>query len=578
MAWKRPQVQILYSPLMRYLSILTNTPVILSLLFTAFVCAIKYPFDFFWARFDVYYHAVHSQSYIDSFDITYPVFTYFSLYPADLWYAYHLLTAGAYFIGNLFGTLTAEQATVGLHVFYTFILSAILLWFFKVLFNYANDRTGKLTLGWYLTFLSILVIAFPHFTVRVFFYERPHVFMIGFVLLAMIAVLKQRYGWLFFLALLAPLTYSFSLFIFLPLVILFLGYVIETKRIQLNEELKKILFYTVSGFTMGILFHPNSIGYLINGLAFHTFAILQSATPGLPTQMGKLVVPDEMTFMRDVFPIFHSIVAFGLLISFDIKRHSFNKTSYSDLHRSAVLTGLLVMSLLLLAASIFVIRAIEYAIPLAVATFIVMWPMVGKELKTAFSSVLTNTKSKTSRYLRVCINLFETFLSYLKRPITHFVLFILIVAATTKYLYLPYAEVIKNGARNYSAAAEYLSSEATDGEVIIQTQFATYPSLLRANPSLKIATGMDARMIYFYDPELSYLYAALLKTAECYKECPYTREEALEKLRERYEINHILVEESFLEEQMFEHFENDERYELVFIDENDDRIKIYKVH
>ena len=580
MAWKRSQVQILYSPHMNFLRSIPKAPVFLTLLFTAFIAAIKYPFDFFWSAYDANYHAVHSQSYFENFEITYPAFTYLSQYPADLWYLYHLLIGALYFGGNNFFALTADQALMTAHIIFAAFLCGVIFWFLNTLFKFMHSEIKTLAPAWYGILLLAFSLGFPMFTFRMFFVERPHVLMVALTLIAFISVIRKQYFWLFTVSILAPLSYSFSLFIFLPLVTVIIGWLITVKKLKSCTEIDKTIFSTIAGFSIGVVLHPNSVGYLINGLGFHSFAIAQSMLWMWPTQVSKLIIPEEMQLLQIELPIFYSLLGAGLLLALDIYRRRVKEgkdVKEGETYRAAVFTGMIVMSLLLLFASLFVSRAMEYALPLALVTFLTTIPFIGSEIKTLSENVVNNANSKIGKFFRWARNLGTFLLVKLWFRMILVLVFVFVVSGSIRYGYLPVAEEVRSSSVDYSQAALYLQENTTKDEVVLQANFFTYPQLLKTSPELNYSIGMDARMIYFYDPKLSYLYNSVFRSGECYKECPYTPEEGLRELRSRYEINYVVFDTEFMEEQMYEFFEDTNRFELVFSNSSDDRIRIYKI-
>ena len=559
------------------LKVFLRGPFSIAAIFTSFIAILKYPFDINWAAYDPPYHAIHSLSYVSDFSLKLPLFTYFSEYPTDPWFLHHIAIAATYKLMNLFAYTDIMLAMQVFQILSVFLFTTTLLWAYKVFSNFINNQNQEISYLNYFALLLTVFFFFEAFTVRAFFFERPHTLMISLTLLAAIAVAKRNYYLLFAVSLLAPLTYSFSFFVFIPLASFYLGWLLLNLNLKFPKKILKLSTTAVSGFLIGVFLHPGNIGYLINGLGFHSFAIFQSLFWWLPVQAGDLVIPAEMVFMTDNLPILYSLFVVILILIVKLLSEDKCFPGYNDAGFSkAYIAGWAGMSIILLVSSLLVLRTVEYATPFSVIAVFASLPLIISHSKKVWDDAFIGNETKVASFIKRIGEDLNKVLRFKKSLFTLllFTTFICLTLSISKYL--EFKGNITYTVNENKPAAEFLLENVLEDEVVLLSSFDIYPSLIYFAPNLNYSIGMDVRMVYFYDPALSLYNSAFFKTGECYKECPYTQDEALQELKLRYNIGYVFVK--YLEENIDEidYFIDNSAFQLVFEDK-EARVLIFKL-
>ena len=555
----------------------------------ALILVVRYPFTHFFA-IDPYYHLSQARGYAAHTEITYPELTYFSTYPADPWFGYHYLIAAGFKGADVSDPSALIERSILVHSVLSSILVAALIMmgvsYYRTVMpvyehrlnvwqvprripSVSDARLVVLLFGIYL-FVSM------SFVYRALLLERPHVLMITFVMMGLWSVIRQRYWFLPILASLAALSYSMALFIFIPALVLIVGWgIIDRSWSGLRTALVP-LWYTGTGFVVGVALHPGAIGYLVNGIGFHAFAILQSLFWWLPS-VYALPTPGEMGYQTEsmiavVVPVIVVLGAFWFIVRYGRRHFSVAETQNHAVRFEA---GFTTMAVFFSVATLLIQRAIEYAVPfLGAACLTIVVGLVWSLAVHLHRHLLHEFPDPRSFY--------QTGLVIVKRLLQKkivrygfwgFVLTYVIAFSVFVYQLEPVVSTTDRLADTVGA----LSTESGVGLVMLST-FSLYPQAVFYGPTYHYASGMDPRMTFFYDVATSAALDQFLgQGTRCYTTCHNQDIVATKAFLERVGATHLIVDNHYLLENQITYITEQPFLELVYQSEVYPDVRLYRV-
>lgn len=568
-------------------------PLAILLFVTSLALVVKLPLDAFSSGYDPYYHAAHAKAFLAGSEFSYPVLTYFSDYPADPWFGYHALLGWTQLILSDFGYNDIAGSMI-LHALFSGILFATLYCFYLVLYRFIiplyEDELEKRGARAFVSKLSaetmslitiaVTLLIAQSFIFRAIIIERPHLLMITLTLLLTIGVLTKR-TWLVFLsAAIAPLVYSLPIFLGLPFAAFILGWLLVSKRLTDLKELIKPTIAVALGLASGVALHPDSLGYLVNGVGFHAFAIFQSAFGFLPFLDMRLVVPAEMSFTEE-FPGVFFILFFTVILAQCYNRNLEQKAgtlSKSNLRVRIYEVGFGRLAAFLIAASFLINRITEYAIPLAMFVFVSYGMLILYPLgKYHLDRLSTHNQNLAQQVADVSIRLRKI----KQNPFAKVFLGIFIL-----YALLGHGLNIRESAfrhrlepDRFAGAASYLAEHSEETDVALLAQFGYYPQLAYHQPSIRASVGMDDRMVFFKDRELAHEINRFRGfTTECQTTaCETTDTTTIPEFMSEHHISHVVVDADLFNEKSLGRMESYEFLEMVYTDERYPDVRVYEV-
>ncbi|MCA9357816.1 hypothetical protein KC902_01000 [Candidatus Kaiserbacteria bacterium] len=555
--------------------------------FLFLLCA-KYPFTNFGGTRDSYYHTAHAEAYRFNTPFNYPQLTYLNEYPSDPWWGYHQLLALS-FIGIQQGDTDAViTRTVLVHIFLSslLIVSITLLAIeycrrmqplYKRLLRVHNIPDAQTIISAATVAKVVVPILFfsasLQFLYRATFMERPHVLMIMFVVMGMYFLLKRQYWWLSLMAVLSVLCYSMSLFIFLPATVTLAGWLLVDRSKTGFVEAMKPFWYTVLGFVIGVLLHPASWGYLLNGVFFHAFAILQSFAWFTPSEMRLLGVPSEMQARASAsLPLLFLVVMFTGLVWHRVASGRREFQILPDSYRAlfTIETGFSVLAFLLGVVSFFISRASEYSSPLLTVAFVAFFfGYLTSVLKLLHQRMLADASEFSSFYAQaVAVS------NILYRSIFLRGLFAVCIGLVVFSVFLV-AKSNSYEADRLQGALAFLATEDDRG-VILSNDFSTYAQGVFYAPENAYAQGMDSRMTYFYDAQVGLCVDAFFRGIKSDK-VHYDSEYCLPEVLERFRITHFLIDTTDSDDFTSEYYQKQVFLEEAYRDAAYTEVRVFRV-
>ncbi len=471
---------------------------------------------------DAFYHSAQARAYVEGESLAYPYFTYMTEYPADIWILYHYALAA---IDHLTPSDSYESLLHESYLFHAFLSTITIGLLLKVLEEYyrlmvPQYRTGVAkivgTFSYKVispTILQLLVLGFflffsVEFLMRIGFTQRPHIGMLFLVLLGILAIIRSNKKLLFIASVIAPLWYSFALFILIPATIPLTGWFFTgRKRTALKESLTPFLV-SVAGIIIGITIHPQSIGYLINGIGFVGYAIVQSAFFWINSDWSQQAIAGEMLAMQTV-SISHQILML-LSISAAFYSYKLQELSSIELRLQRINIGMSFTALGLMIASSFIQRTTEYAYPIAIIVTIVFAAAVAFPVTLfMYQEILLERSSQAKKRVIIFINGVITLLSYRLTKIILAAVTLTVASAHIIQVHSAFADLSVVEFDRYRGAAEFISSQQTPGVVVMplydhygQLTFYGDYGCQKGACVTSLASGMDGRMVYFYSPTI----------------------------------------------------------------------------
>ncbi|USN88521.1 MAG: hypothetical protein H6780_03440 [Candidatus Nomurabacteria bacterium] len=565
--------------------------VVFMIVFVFLLCA-KYPFANFSGTRDSYYHTGHSMAYKFHTPFNYPQLTYLNEYPSDPWWGYHQLLALSY-TGLEQGDIKAiVTRTILLHIFLSslLIVSITLLAveyyrhmqpLYKRLLRVHSIPDAQTIISAATVAKVVLPVLFfltsLLFLYRATFMERPHVLMIMFVVMGMYFLLKRQYWWLSLMAVLSVLCYSMSLFIFLPATVTLVGWLLVDRSKTGLVEAMKPFWYTVFGFVIGVLLHPASWGYLLNGVFFHAFAILQSFSWFIDSELSVLGIPGEMMYNKSLTfsaplviltTVFTGIVWHRLVSG----RKEFQVLSRQHRSLFTIEAGFSVVALALGLASFFVLRTAEYSSPFLSVGFVAFFfGFLLPVLKLLHEKIIED-KSEFSSFYRQAVRVSVVwYRSSLLRGLFVVCICLLIVSVFT------YGKTRANlyPMDRLLGANNFLAGEEGRG-VILGNDFASYAQGSFQTPDHLYAQGMDPRMTYFFDEQVGFCVNAFLRAVRT-DGVHFDGDACMPEVVERFNITHFLLDGTDATDSVLNYYEERLNLELVYQDEKYPQVKVYRV-
>ncbi len=545
---------------------------------------------------DAYYHSTQSIAYYTGTEIPYPYFTNFSLYPADIWIGYH-------YVLGLFHTLipgtTYQQILLESFVFHA-LLGAATIWLWLYVFGIWYMTTTPLlratlarsgvanvdrfsappTYLLQLSIFSVLIVFFADTFFRLALTQRPHIVMVMIILGCVLALIQRRYVLLFFLCMAAPFVYSVSWFVFIPIAGICLGWIQsgftkDSWRVELSA-----LLASITGFLIGVILHPHTVGYIVNGLGFGTFAIFQSVLGPFLPGLQDLYIANEMQFSPHGPGVG---VLLLILVAGYALYHLPRASNIIPIHQQSLAIlqgGMFAISGFLLISSVFVYRVIEYSVPLGLLVFTPYLVVVG----TPFINQLhQQVRSSTIWYSTLLSSI-----SKLPHRKTIFSLYgLTIVLALLVTQYSPYLQPFFLEFNRYQGAAEFLSQlQSKPGAVVAPTVHDMYGQLVffgdfgcQNNQCEKyIASGMDNRLMYLFDPTITTNYETLIGyNSECWwGACGFASARETEEFMSQLNIVYIVHDTKDTNPYKNALFANGDYLEIIYTDVVYPTIHIYQ--
>ena len=541
---------------------------------------------------DPYYHVTQAHMYSSEQTLTYPEFSDFIRYEADLWWLYHITM-------SWFTSSDPDVDTQSLILSSKFYHSLCAAFFFVIFFAvtrrylevvrdskfYSSLRIGELP-SVNPTSLSLFAVVtlflFANdFTIRILVFERPHILIIAFTLIAFLAIIDRKPLVIFLCGVLAALTYSFSVFVLLPALGLLLAWLCLERNQATFKTAIMPLFLGILGLGVGAWLHPDSYGYFHNGFLMISFAIFQTLFGWALADLRTLTMPAEMLFLYDPPTLFLMFVLFVLMFVyvFAIKRKSSIELSYDERHGKLLLFTPFGIGIIFILIQIFIPRAIEYSVPfsfMAIAGIVgyVVYPY----LKTQHQTLSHKAGEIADYYRKLIAGLLEIgqderFQKLVATCVALAVLLGPIFFATN--ILVDY----KHDPNYYQAAATYLKTEP--GALVLTASFDLYPQLIFHNHTTKYTSGFDPRFMFTYNQELALTIDKLWAIKpEClgYYYCP---KEALPldyfEYLKSFGVTHVLINEKNTPPYVVERITQNSNFSLTFTDEQKPYIKIYKL-
>lgn len=568
-------------------------PVTILLFVTALVIVVKYPLDAFSSGYDPYYHVAHSIAQLHGETFSYPQLTRFADTPGDPWFVYHTLIGYAVIGLGEFG-LTPISASILLHALFSGALFAIFYLFLVTLYrrlipHYRTEletrdaarfmpRMSAESLA--LATIGLTLLLGNNFVFRTIILERPHLLMISLTMLLTIGLLTRRHWLVFLSATLAPLVYSLPVFLFLPFVGFALGWVSVSRRFADIAVVRLPFFLTVAGLGFGILLHPHTSGYLINGIAFHAFAILQSLFGWLPFLDMRLVVPAEMA-SADTIPgaFFFFLLMILLAQCYNRSLQYQNGAAVTEPERSSehvYEVGFGRLAAFLLAGSLLINRLTEYAIPFAMMVAVSYGVFVLTPLaRYHFANALSQPNNPTMKVINETLQKARTLLRHAGSKA--------LIGIFAVYVVLALLLVFRESAfqhrlepDRFAGAAEFLAERQQSDETVLLAQFSYYPQLVYHEPSVRASIGMDDRMVYFFEPQLAHDINRFVGAIEaCQADCPPAEPELIPDFMAEHGITHVLIDAEALSEERVARIEGYSFLRMVYTDERYPTVRVY---
>jgi len=421
--------------------------------------------DGFISNDDPYYHAKHAQLIERSGNLTltepWLEFHFLNYAPVDPWWGYHLLLA--LFI-HCFGLI------LGVKILSSFLAALVFLIFYLIL----NNLNLKYPAVW----TCLLFFASSIFEYRLFL-ERPHLLSIIILPLGLWLLIREKYFWLFLLALFYALAYQLAPLVILPALIFSAVGACFNKRLNL-----KPLIAAAGGVLAGIIIHPHSLNYLyVIFISFFEIFFLKFS--GIDLDIGgELRLMDFSGFVYNNFLVL-SFYAAAAVLFLALRKYDRNK---------AVSWFLFLYSGFWFLVALLVLRGVEYWLPSAVLFIALMfnnfWPT------TEFNQIKHWLKSKIN--LKV--------LGFFLVSLT-----ILIIFNNLINIFSPIYEVKKNSDyQSFEQANFWLKSHTEKNSIIFYDNWGMWPMMFYFNDYNHYITGMDPTFLYEYDARTYWIWRNLI--------------------------------------------------------------------
>ncbi|NCT02280.1 hypothetical protein GW766_03480 [Candidatus Parcubacteria bacterium] len=557
-----------------------------------FLLAIKYPYSAFTDSRDPYYHTRQAISYATQTEISYPALTYFSEYPADPWYGYHKILALSYFGADNLSRDLIIKRTILLHSILSALLMVAIAYlgvrYYRTIFPVYERQFLSKKIPFRVKMFSDKKIIFivtstmtllsSGFVFRALLMERPHTLMITLVMIGLLCMVSRNYVWLLIMAIIAPLVYSLSLFIFIPVVMMLVGWLVVDRSSEGFRLIRTPFLYTTGGYALGLFAHPDTAGYLLNGVAFHFFAVFQSLLWWIPNSFGELPIPTEMLFSDTAIRILFLPIIVSLGTTWYRLRESATRVEVVDLQVKWVTmleAGFNATALLLGVVSLFIYRTIEYAVPLLFIAFITVLFGLLIPLAQYLHQSLWNYPGEIASFYQQTVYSIKKFSG--RKTITAISLVGILYVAIFIVMAREQATKVNYAPDRLEEAVSFLADQSGVG-LIMTSDFAMYTQAIFYGPTNHYAIGMDPRMTYFYNRETSrQLYLFLGNEKDCLDGCKNQTEAETRSFLQLQGVTHLVIDEDSMSKNRATYIKEQSFLELLYQSKEYPDVQVYKL-
>src|SRR3989344_3327419 len=527
---------------------------------------------------DVFYHTAHSRAYYEGTAFSYPVYTTFASHPVDMYYGYHLVTAG--FLSGV--DVNDTEAVLWRVRIMNSVLAGI---FFSVLYFIAfglarvtldASRLRAVVCGIGTVFiLSALVNSFDSRLLLI----RPHLLSSLFMLLSFYFSLRRRYVLIFLLGVISPLFYSMSVLVFIPPVFFALSDVFvrrfKIKDLAFLYPLASILF----GWVVGILFHPDILNYLYNALFVNSLAII-SVLVSHVTIEGAESSPHVMQIIDLPWFLGFLVAMLFYLVRYHLTR-SFDKTvSSSELF-------LLMLTVFFFPLLMLIERGVEYFFPFWSLLVVIVIYRIYSYWTDSGGLFLTDSQPPPSggsfwiEARKIGQVVYEN-----KKRITVVLVSMTMVFFIATWLGIAmYMESKVDPSDQYKRAADFIYADSKGIGIVFTQSFSDFPRLVFFNPHNQYIMGFANMYTYQYSKDLYKLYFSIVKGEEvCQKTCASgdTSRGIYDSLKNDFHASYVFLNtmngsNSASTSPFFKILEQDSRFERVFVDDVYPSVMVYKL-
>jgi hypothetical protein len=372
------------------------------------------------------------------------------------------------------------------------------------------------------------------------FMERPHNLFLIFVTLTIFTTIKKKYLWNILWAALAAWSYSLSGLLLIPPMIFWLSSLVFN-RFGASTNITRgwqAPVFSLLGLIIGIsMLHPDPQFIFYNGNVLLVKQIITDFL-GITPQIREF-----SNVLSGPFVFENSSVWLGLIIlSITVWVSSFQKDSLKKSLQSLTPTtsAVVIIFIIYFVGSFFIVRFIEYFIPLSLLVMTFVWKEAGPWLQQEIKPALLSKKHLTLVGASICVLL-------------------------AGYLYYgPISDISKNSwllqqgnyyyGPSFDTTLQVLKDQASPHDIVLANTFSLFPYMYAYNQDIDYLTGISE--IYGYDADLERYWLSLnltrgsrylCDTIVCDKSNDMPISEALEQL----DVDFILIDWRHWHESIF---------------------------
>jgi len=444
------------------------------------------------------FHLIHQAHAIwNNTHANLPILSTLQTMHPNSWYAFQLYLAP--FVGML-----ENAGKIGLihgaKVGHALLLSTFFTAFyfiFKHVLVSAADRAKDWDLKSLGIFFTVVLFGIsPLFSFRLFML-RPHIFAIPLAVFAVWLLLEERWVSLFFTAAIFTFIYSASFLLLIPLVLY-----TTTKLFYIYKSNEKgtaftPLFAGISGLGFGILLHPNPLAYLYNAYFVHVSSIGARFLWDFP--VGAELFSPAFSNAEWVW-LFPLVFAGGLYIIKTID----TKEIPERLHFKKGF--LLVLSVFYLLLSVFVGRAIEYALPFGLIFLAVVFVDDVYPLWKRFINIPSTLQQDYPGIARTIQDFRKDFTKADTTFLQNSLVTVVGVIFATSAVAIGVQQYKSDSPYTYQLAAEYIKNHSSNGDIVFHPNWSDYSQLVFFNKKSDYIMGMDPMFTYWHDTDRYWLW------------------------------------------------------------------------
>ncbi len=541
---------------------------------------------------DPYYHAAHAAAYYFGEPLILPQFSPLATHPTDPWYLYHW---GMVPFIAMFASQGAPGVLLASKIYHAVLATGMFALFFVIVRSTATAliplyeellartvpravppdafaRPQSVAIGSVVFLFLYDLGSVSDFIHRTLTLDRPHVVMIGLVLVAFWALVHRRVWTMLAVSGVAALTYSISVLILLPVCAALAWWLLGMRTSAIGIPTLYLSSASIAGIALGIAIHPQSMNYISSGILMHVYAVYHSFTWWVSDATGRVSPPSEM-FLLQSPPTLLQLCACGCGVFVMYLLYRYRRRSEHPWLLLIVMTASGI-GLFFTFVQIFIPRATEYSIPfLALTTACTLGFTVVPVLRVTHRTLLKRGGEIGDLYRNAAAAMLSVSADTRLRVTVGSMALILTLTVPLLMHGSILAKKVPHDYTRYAEVTEYLSAQPD--HLLLTDRFDLYPQLVFLAPHNKYATGMDSRFIGLYDQTLASDVAAFWNKDTCTSstcEIP-----SIPESFRTHHITHVLIDANTVGKPYADAIAISPEFQLVLTDSRNPEVLLYEI-